>query len=131
MRQGILAFGPRALLPENPNVGAAIISASIPQPSKGEELVEDVEPKGHRDLDNYKRAEILNYLNKHTMKETFRLGPASNPYVACGLHLSICAAINSNQCFALLYVARPLGPHVGSAVGGEDLTPPPLIDTPP
>ena len=26
MRQGILAFGPRAVLPENPNVGAAIIS---------------------------------------------------------------------------------------------------------
>ena len=70
MRQGILAFGPRAVLPENPNVGAAIISGSIPQPSKGEELVEDVGPKGRRDFDNYKRAEILKYLNKHTMKET-------------------------------------------------------------
>ena len=57
MRQGILAFGPRAVLPENPNVGAAIISGSIPQPSKGEELVEDVGLKGRRDLDNYKRAE--------------------------------------------------------------------------
>ena len=70
MRQGIVAFGPRAVLPENPNVGAAIISGSIPQPSKGEELVEDVGPKGRRDLNNYRRAEILNYLNKHTMKET-------------------------------------------------------------
>ena len=75
MRQGILAFGPRAVLPENPNVGAAIISGSIPQPSKGEELVEDVGPKGRRDLDNYKRAEILNYLNKHTMKETLAKYP--------------------------------------------------------
>ena len=70
MRQGILAFGPRAVLPENPNVGAAIISGPVPQPSKGEEVVEDVAPKGRRDLDNYKRAEILNYLNKHTKKET-------------------------------------------------------------
>ena len=56
MRQGILAFGPRAVLPENPNVGAAIISGPVPQPSKGEEVVEDVAPKGRRDLDNYKRA---------------------------------------------------------------------------
>ena len=48
---------------------------------------------------------------------SFLLGPPSNPYVACGLHLSICTAINANRCFALSYVARPLGPHVGSAVG--------------
>ena len=32
--------------------------------------MEDVGPKGRRDLNNYRRAEILNYLNKHTMKET-------------------------------------------------------------
>ena len=89
MRQGILAFGPRAVLPENPNVGAAIISGSISQPSKGEELVEDVGPKGRRDLNNYRPAEILNYLNKHTMKETL-----SNVVIAkCGSIPVACLAL--------------------------------------
>ena len=78
MRQGILAFSPRAVLPENPNVGAAILSGPVPQPSKGEVVVEDVAPKGRRDLDNYKRAEILNYLNKHT-KNGVRSGSGFQP----------------------------------------------------
>ena len=71
MRQGILAFGPRAVPPENPNVGAAIISGSIPQPSKGEELVEDVGPKGRRDLDNYQRAESGLVHSQKKCKRTF------------------------------------------------------------